>query len=53
MMRLNNIDGDFFFFLPEGTRVAILDAEDIATTLDKLGYNVPHLIRVFEVLEEK
>lgn len=53
MLRVNDIDQDFFLFLPKSTRAAILDAEDIAGTLDKLGYNVPHLISVFEVLGKK
>ena len=53
MLRLNDIDQDFLLFLPESTRVAILDAEDMATALDDLGYNVPHLIKVFESFEEK
>jgi len=53
MLRLNDIDHDFFLFLPESTRFAIIDAEDIAAALSDLGYNVPHLIRVFEALEEK
>jgi len=53
MMSLKETDRNFFLFLPESTRVAIIDAEDVATALDKLGYNVPHLIRVFEAFEEK
>jgi len=53
MMSLNETDVNFFLFLPESTRFAIIDAEDIAAALTDLGYNVPHLIRVFEALEEK
>lgn len=40
-------------FLPESVQFAIIDAEDIAGALTDLGYNVPHLIRVFEALKEK
>ena len=53
MVRLKETDSDFFLFLPESTRVAIIDAEDVAMALDDLGYNVPHLIKVFESFEEK
>jgi len=53
MMSLRETDVNFFLFLPESTRVAIVDAEDVAMALDGLGYNVGHLIRVFEAFEEK
>ena len=53
MMNLKETDVGFFLFLPESTRVAIVDAEDVAMALDGLGYNVGHLIRVFEALEER
>jgi hypothetical protein len=53
MVRLKETDPNFFLFLPESTRVAIIDAEDVAMALDELGYNVPHLIKVFESFEEK
>ena len=53
MIILKETDVNFFLFLPESTRVAIVDAEDVAMALDGLGYNVRHLIRVFEALEEK
>jgi hypothetical protein len=53
MMNLKETDPNVFLFLPESTRFAIIDAEDIAGALSDLGYNVPHLIRVFEALQEK
>lgn len=53
MMSLRETDVNFFLFLPESTRVAIVDAEDVATALDGMGYNVGHLIKVFEAFEEK
>ncbi|MBI2989100.1 MAG: hypothetical protein HYY45_20245 [Deltaproteobacteria bacterium] len=53
MKSIKETDPNFFLFLPVSTRVAIIDAEDVAMALDDLGYNVPHLIRVFESFEEK
>ncbi|MBI4526989.1 MAG: hypothetical protein HY695_24605 [Deltaproteobacteria bacterium] len=50
---LKEADTNFLLFLPESTRVAIIDAKDVAMALDDLGYNVPHLIRVFESFKEK
>ena len=53
MMNLKETDVDVFLFLPESTRFTIIDAEDIAGALSDLGYTVPHLIGLFEALEEK
>ncbi len=53
MIRLREPGANLFFFLPESTRAVIIDAEDVALALDDLGYNVPHLIKVFEALEGK
>lgn len=53
MKSLEDTDPNFYLFLPASTRVAIIDAEDVAMALDDLGYNVPHLIKVFESFEQK